>query len=169
MHNTIKILLIFYLFQMGSLSNHTMGKQMQEYIQDNRIAKHLINFMFIFVLISVLYQNRENSDIAISTTIVYLLYLLTTKLDLQFNIVIIGLMFVFFYYYRNYENKEIRINSDTDLMKDIKENILKNDIEKYNIGTISFAVLVVILMNIYYKRKHTQYGGNFDLVNFFIY
>ena len=46
----IKVFLLFYLLQMTDLSTNTLGKQLREYIQENRISHHVINFIFLLLV-----------------------------------------------------------------------------------------------------------------------
>ena len=52
----IRILLILYLSQLSGLTNNTLGKQLKEFVYSNRLIQHIINLVFLFVLISLFDQ-----------------------------------------------------------------------------------------------------------------
>jgi len=165
----IKFLLALYLVQLNSFASNTLGKQMKEYAKNNRIFQHIINIIYIFVLISFVDSTRTINNITVSSIGVYLVYLLSTKLDLQFNLLMMGLILIYYFYTRELENKKNRLNNDNELDNTIKNNIITFDKYKYNIAGIGIFSILIYLVYIYGMRKNIQYGGGFSYVKFLLY
>ena len=112
----IKFLLALYLVQLTSLTNNTLGKQLKEYVYSNRMIQHIINIVFLIVLISMLDDQRSLTNITISSLVLYIIYIFTTKLDLQYNLLILAFA-LFYYFYKREVNKQIkRISDDNDIV-----------------------------------------------------
>ncbi len=165
----IKYLLFFYLIQLSSLTNNTLGKQLKEYVYENRLLQHIINLIFLFVLIAIFDESKNFKSITISSFIIYIIYLLSTKLDLQFNLLILAGFLIYFFYKKEQDNKNLRINNDYDLDFETKNiiktlNLSKN---KYILGGL--LSMLIYFVYIYYNRKTTQYGGGFSYSKFLLF
>jgi hypothetical protein len=165
----IRILLILYLTQLSSLTNNTLGKQLKEFVYSNRLIQHIINLVFLFVLISMLDQGMNINSVLISGVAIYLIYILTTKLDLQFNLIILSLMVIYYFYKREMDKKDNRLISDKDLDILIKNNIINIDENKYNLMGLGILGILIYCVYIYMNRKSVQYGGGFSYSKFLIY
>lgn len=165
----IKFLLIFYLVQMSSFSNNTLGKQLKDYIYSNRILQHIINIIFIFVLMSLHDYSTNIKGIAFNSIFIYLIYILSTKLDLQFNLIFIGLLVAYYFYLREINIKNNRINDDTDINIQMKHILTSLDDNKINVIGISIGGFLLYAVYLYLTRKIGQYGGGFSYSKFLVY
>ncbi len=165
----IYVLTYIYVIQLHTFSGNTMGKQLKEYLTDNRIAHHIINFIFILVLLSVFDKHSNINKILGDAIIVYFFYILTTKLDLQFSIIILLSILFFYFYKREIEIKNKRINSDSEIDKKLIQQIMKNEESRSQLFTFSITGLLIIFASYYYERKKLQYGGNFSYKKFLFY
>ena len=165
----IRILLILYLSQLSGLTNNTLGKQLKEFVYSNRLIQHIINLVFLFVLISLFDQGISLNNIIISGISIYFIYLLTTKLDLQFNLIILTLFIVYYFYKRELDKKDNRINKDNDLNILLKNSLVNIDENKYNLFGLTILSLLVYCVYIYMNRKSVQYGGGFSYSKFLMY
>jgi hypothetical protein len=170
MNNIIdmKYILLLYLLQLSSITNNTLGHQLKEYVYSNRIIQHIINIIFIFVVIS-LDKTKSIQDISKSSLAIYLIYLLSTKLDLQYNLIIL-IIFLFYYFYkRELEQKNERLLNDKDLNLETKNLLIYLDKYKINIINVSIIIGLIYSINYYYQRKNIQYGGGFSYTRFLLY
>lgn len=165
----IKFLLILYLIQLSNLSSNTLGKQLKEYVYANRLIQHIINLTFLFVLISLADKDMSIQNISINSFSVYFIYLLSTKLDLQYNILILLLILFYYFYKRNNESINKRINEDSDLDKKTKEILTVLGNNKNNIFGFGIVVSLIYFTYVYCQRKTNQYGGSFSYSNFFLF
>jgi hypothetical protein len=166
--DNIKFLIILYLVQMSNFSCETLSKQMKQFLHENRIALHIINIIFLAVLISIM--NKTNlKNIFIVSCCLYIIYLLSTKLDLQYNVLIFSIFLTYYFYMRELELKKNRIIEDTDLDILIKKNIIMMDEYKYYILSTGVVLSLIYFVNVYVSRKTVQYGGGFSYARFFLY
>ena len=165
----IKFVLVLYLVQLSSLTSNTLGKQLKEYVEANRIIQHIINLIFLFVLISLADKNKSIQDIAINTVSIYIFYLLSTKLDLQYNIILLLIMLIYYLYQRTNESKISRINKDADLDIQTKQILTLVDNNKNNIFGCSLIMFLFYFTHVYFKRKNIQYGNGFNYSKFLLY
>ncbi len=164
----IKFLLILYLVQLSSLTSNTMGKQLKEYVYSNRIAQHIINLTFLFVLISLADKDMDIQGIAINSVSVYLIYLLSTKLDLQYNVLILLLILFYYFYKRDIESKNNRIIQDRDLDNETKKILTFMENNKNNILGGGLVLFLIYFCYVYCQRKTVQYGGGFSYSRFLL-
>jgi hypothetical protein len=146
-----------------------LGKQLKEYVYSNRLIQHIINITFLFVLISLADKDISIQNIAINSVSVYLIYLLSTKLDLQYNILILLLILFYYFYKRNNESKDKRINEDIDLDNETKKILTLLDNYKNNIFGFGIVISLIYCVYIYSQRKSVQYGGGFSYSKFLLY
>ena len=165
----IKFVLVLYLVQLSSLTSNTLGKQLKEYVEANRIIQHIINLIFLFVLISLADKNKSIQDIAINTVSIYIFYLLSTKLDLQYNIILLLIMLIYYLYQREKDSKISRINKDKDLDIQTKQILTLIDNNKNNIFGCSLIMFLFYFTHVYFKRKNIQYGNGFNYSKFLLY
>jgi hypothetical protein len=168
-YDIMYILTYIYIFQLHNFSKDIIGKQLREYISENKSTQHIINFIVILVLISVFDRERSITELLKDTTIVYFFYLLTTKLDLQFNIIILFGILFFYFYKREIDIKEKRILNDFELDNQIKSSLIKNNNKKMQLFQFSLAGLIVFFSFFYFNRKNIQYGGDFSYKKFLFY
>jgi hypothetical protein len=164
----IRFLLALYLVQLTSLSNNTLGKQLKEYTYKNRTFQHIVNLVFLFVLISMVDSKSGINQVAVNSLGIYFIYLLSTKLDLQFNLLILGLIIVYHFYTRELKNKKNRIINDSEINNTLKETIVNLDNNKYMLGGIGLVGVLIYLVYLYGTRKNVQYGGGFSYSKFLL-
>lgn len=165
----IKPLFIFYILLAGTGSNELLGKQFRTYIEENRLAKHIIAFT-AFLTAVIIYGNPISVTQAIAYSLVgYTVFILSTKLDVQWNIIILLLLLAGFLYESHTEIAENKLMTDNNIdITTIKKTIDKNHKYKLYIGLLIVAVIIIGL-TLYNNKKHEQYGGGFDLTKFIFY
>lgn len=170
-----KVLLLFYVLISGS-PNNLMGKQLKKFIEDSRIAQHFIAFLTLFVLLISFEHNLFDpdntltiTDALIYTVIGYTWFILSTKLDAQWNIMLILILIGIYVMDTYFRNQEKEANLDPNLTDIQKLKIIKSN-NAYRTYATSFAILVTILGTILYSdRKAEQYGGSYDIFSYLLY
>ena len=166
----IKVLALYYLILLNPLSTNLISKSLKNYIEDNRMSQHLISVITLFVLINLLYGNKtDNSNIYLITAICYIFFVLTTKIEVQINMIIIFSLIVIYFYESIIENKNIQNDNDNVLSDEEKQRI---KISRNKIKNISYVILAsAVFLGIYFysSKKTVQYGGGFSLTRFFFY
>lgn len=163
-------LFLLFLALSGNFLAETLGCQTQELLSNSIVAKQAMTFFIIFFTIDYSDKDIESpSSKLIKAFLVYVFFLLFTKMDLKPTIFVLMLLvgvYVSNSYKKFYQAK----------FKQIKKP-KKHDIAEHNnqIDTISktqkglmIAVVVVILGGfvIYYREKKEEYNKIFDFKKF---
>lgn len=149
------ILLIFYLSTISGFSTNLMSPKVLNELKNNRFMQHCVSFITIFVLVSLFIINKQKTLIV--SVLIYIWFLMVIKLNTQFQIIIILLIFLSlfvnfddFYYSNKYKDK----NKNLDKSKTL-----------YILTIVLFAI--TIFGNcLYLNKKYNQYGGDFNFFKF---
>lgn len=161
-----KGILLFYLAVGNNFLKNLYPGQLTDVIDKSRLAQHVIGFITMFVLIDLASDTSKLDSTLIYSTIAYLLFVLTTKLDLHWNLAIVILLIAGYLYERRLETKEVNSEKDPSLNKgDIMKIHNKNNKIKTTI-LITLIIITGIGTYFYHKKKITQYGGNYDNIKF---
>ena len=145
----------------GNFIAETLGCKTQKLLTENMMAKHFITFMILYFAIG--FTNSENdihpfSILALSTSI-YVLFILFTKMDMNFTIVVFGLLFVlyllssFLSYYKNITPDNV---------------VLISTIESSQ--TILFYVVPLIIIlgsSLYFMKQYKDHRNYWSTIKFF--
>lgn len=165
-----RILLVFYMILASGYTSNLLGKQFKSYIKENRIFQHVIAFIMMFVLVIIIGGVTDNLKAVMYSVFGYIWFLFMTKMDIQWNIIIMGGLLLFILYENN-SNNDKKYMEDSGLFEE--EDIEKADrnngfSQNYiYIGILSLTMLGIYL---YLTKKEGQYGGGqFDIVKFMLY
>jgi heme/copper-type cytochrome/quinol oxidase subunit 4 len=163
-----RALLIFYIIIASQFTGGLMGKQMKKYLEESRIAQHLIGFILMLVLIMMAGGVNDVGRAILYSIIGYVWFIFTTKLDIQWNLIIISMLFVGFVYETNMINKEVEVSKDSILTLEEREKIkdTHSNFKSYMVAGILLVTLTGTFL--YAQKKQEQYGGGFSAFNFFI-
>lgn len=162
----IRVLLIFYLVIANNFTENLFSKQLKTFFTGNRYAQHIIAFIMMLVLIMIIGGVKKIENGVFYSIIFYFWFIFTTKLDVQWNLIIILLLLFGFIYESKLNEKETQIESDETLTSEEKELLINSDRSR------KFYILAVILgvtiigSSIYINKQEVQYGGGFDLMRF---
>lgn len=153
--------MIFHLIAMSSFTQDLLGSQIRD-IAKNRFIKHLIGLIMVYVLL--LSENTSIEKAVFTTPLIYLLFLLSTKLEAQWNLALIILL-VFSYSWITWrEQKEIDMKNDPNMTPDMIERKRKQLDSNEYIWYASLMAITIVGGYLYFNRKQVQYGGGkFDL------
>lgn len=163
-----KILIIFYVFIVSNFSDNLLSKQLKQSISENRIFQHIVSLIGFFLLITTFSSTISTNKALLYSIFGYIWFILTTKLDLQFNLIIVISLLGIYAYENNLKAKEKELVEDENLTSDEKKKIIDN----YNYQK-SILILIPIATTfigtfLYCDKKQVQYGGGFDYYKFFI-
>lgn len=165
-----KIMLIFYVLISGSALFPLLSKQWKRNLENDRIAQHVLGIMTMLALVILVSDGKFSIQRILSyTAIGYLWFILSTKLDLQWNIMIMGSLITFCLYQNIIKNKSEKIKNDKYLGEEDKDRLEKEEKSKYiyaMVAIISFTIGGTVL---YSNKKEGQYGGGYSLANFLLY
>jgi len=163
----IKVLMFFYLILMANLLSTKLNAHLIDNINNNKILKHIIIFVTIIVLLTLVYSDLNIYDLIIYGFIIYFVFILSTKMNKNYVMGILSLLVLF--YLKDYYNKQkiMIIAKDQTLNGLDKEKKIEN-INKQNLSmNVIFGLLVVGGALLYDNKKVAQYGGGYSLQKFF--
>jgi hypothetical protein len=146
-NNVIKAVFFLILAIIGGWTGETLGCKAQKLLTENMLVKHGTIFMIIYFAIDI--SNNENKkplDLLKLTSLIYIMYLLFTKMNIYSTIVvfiILGVIYVLINqinYLKNNNGEEKEIKRYTDL-----NNILK--------GILPIIIIVSFVFYLIKQRK----------------
>lgn len=166
--NSIGILLLFYLLTASGCTDNLLSKQTRELINNNRYIQHMIGFMTLFVLITLVMNDIDTRTALSYALLGYVWFIFSTKLDIHWNIAIIVLLFIGYMYETDMRQRSNEIRNDNNLNDEQKNNLLK-EIEDTNMWIVGSVVIVTILGTLFYsQKKYEQYGGGYDVFSYIL-
>ncbi|ATZ80476.1 hypothetical protein BMW23_0424 [Bodo saltans virus] len=165
-----KILLLFYAVIASSSLFPLLSKQLKEEIKGNRIAQHVVAItVLLSIILTVSNGQFEFNRIILYTLIGYLIFILSTKMDLQWNIMIIISILSFVIYQEINKHNELKLLHDKNINDDNKNEIIKNNNSNYVFIAGIIAAITIAGTLFYSEKKEGQYGGGYNLLNFLVY
>jgi hypothetical protein len=170
-----KIILLTYVILASSYCTNLFSKSLRESIEQNRFVQHIVLLILIMTLLSIFnvttYLNISTCpeiNTIITSFIIYVWFIMTTKLDIAWNLAILVILTVYFLYENRKETEMNSIANDGNLSIDKKHELLSQyaDTQKYLMMAI-FGITLTGTM-LYADEKQTQYGGAFDPMKFVI-
>lgn len=168
-----KVLLLTYIIIGSSYCSNLFSNGLKKAIESNRFVQHIILILLIMSLM-ILFGNpfgveissSHTVNIVILTLLIYAWFILTTKLDLAWNIGIIILLAIYFLF----ESKcstDLKVQlADTNITLETKSSLVQTFIQNNNIVLVGIFGVTLIGTLFYTSEKQVQYGGGFSLVNF---
>jgi len=165
----VKLLLIYYLINITT-GSPLLSKRLTEFIDENRLVKHLIGFITVIVLITLLQtENISNSEIFVYAFLCYSWFILATKLNIHLNLILVLCLLMGYMYENMIRNKDIDVLVDKVLTDEEKTKIVQTNetLKKY----VMWGLVALTTVGVYFysEKKEVQYGGGYDLVTFLLY
>jgi predicted PurR-regulated permease PerM len=171
-----RVILLTYIILASGYCSSLFSKGLKQAIEDNRMVQHLLLLILIIALMTIIgnplgVEPTENQqlNIIISSLIIYVWFILTTKLDLSWNVGILILLTIFFLYESKKSSEYKLMLKDYNLTKEKKKELLEYyaSLQKYMLTAIFGVTLVGTLF--FADQKAVQHGGGFSYFNFFFY
>jgi len=148
-------LLVFYLALSGNFLGDLFSKELRTFFENNRISQHMLGYLTM--LMSITYVSGIKSIMfgLILTAILYLWFLLTTKLELKWNIGILLVLLL-----------NLFINKYSNYLKEQKDPSYK----KYK--TISHGLFTITILttfigsSFFLLEKKNKFGDKFNIVDY---
>lgn len=162
----IAVLLLFYIIIANSFTKNLMSHQLTSYIEESRYVQHIIGFIMMLALVMIVGGVNKIEKGIMYALVGYTWFIFTTKLDIQWNVMILLLLLFGFIYESKLEEKENNVLNDISLNDNEKEKIMSdyNSHKLYIIFAIIF--LTIVGSTLYVNKKTVQYGGGFDTMKF---
>jgi amino acid transporter len=163
----VKIVLLFYLTIMSQFAGGLMPSQLIRELHVNRTAQHLVGLTTIFVMINLLADVSLKNNIGYAF-ICYALFLMTTKMDLMWSMIILGGGIMYYMTDEHQISQEEEQNNDLSL-PDLIKNVFLNNHKKIRIFAFtSLVILIFFGLNAYNTRKMNEYQFDYDPIRFIL-
>jgi hypothetical protein len=168
-----RILLLTYVIIASSYCSDLFSNGLKRAIQENKYAQHLILIILIITLMfcfgnpfGVQITSNQQFNIVIMSLLVYVWFIMTTKLDLTWNIGILILLTIYFLFESKYVADYKIVLKDPIISNQIKDNLINTYLstQKYLLVAIFGVTLAGTL--IYANEKKEQYGSSFNITDF---
>lgn len=164
----IHSLFLIFLSIMGGFGYRLLSCPLQDKLTNDPIFRQIAFFVVILFTTTFLSDRKTNPLIHLkNATIVYLFFILFTKLRLRYAIIIFFLFVIIYicHTYRNYFQYKIDEKDPNSHSYQNYINILQN----FNNFLIIISIIILIIGNFnYITKKQKQYGKKFKLFKFFI-
>jgi hypothetical protein len=165
----VKPLLYFYAAIGLSLISDLYSGQLIQFIKENRYAKHIIGLIIMMILTMDVAKVNNSKLIFLYSLILYAIFVLSTKVDLKWSIIIITLLLAGSIYEHNMTIKEQESSNDKTLKPVDLQTINKYHDKTKTVIIMSIILIVIFGLYKYVTKKKTQYGGNFDIDKFVLF
>lgn len=144
----------------GGYISQTLGCKTQKMLTNNMFSKHLVLLMLIyFTNSSFVMESEKPTEILKLTLMIYIGYLLYTKMDIHFTLFVFILLFVYYilHSFKNYYKE------DPEKEDYVQKIIL---LQKSIINYIVISIIIGFLL--YAREKKIEYGKKFSLYKFLL-
>ena len=158
--DTIKGIFLLVLAVSGNFIAETMGCKTQKLLTENMYAKHVIIYLLIyFALGHTSHENPHPLSLAKSSLIIWILFIIFTKMSLSFTIIVFLLLSI------NYV-----FNTYIDYLKDQNEkeneNLIQNIENTLNNIVFLQIILVIIGFSLYFKKQYNDHKKSWSTLKF---
>ncbi len=160
-----KALLLFYLIVASNFTQSLYSGQLQDLLS-NRFAQHVIGFITMLVIIINFAGVTDPNAALLYSGLGYVWFLMTTKLDIQWNLAILALLTIGFLFESKMLTKEIDSDDDQALEEEDKELIQKRHNKTKTLIVGSIMAVTALGMLQYWSKKKQQYGPEFNAEKF---
>lgn len=163
----VTFLVLFYILITTNASENLISKQLREMIENNRYIQHILGFMTLFVLITLVVDTIDIREAIAYSALGYIFFIFTTKLDAHWNIIILILLFISYAIEHGLNMRAKYITDDKNLTNERKKELM-DEIKLYKSWMVGLIIVVTILGTIFYShKKYEQYGGGYDIFVYF--
>lgn len=165
----LKVFLIFYILIGNSALQPLLSHQWNKLIEKNRIAQHVVGLTTMIALVALVADHTNIGDIVFYGSSIYLLFVLSTKMDIQTTIIMMIIVLLGYMYEKSLCHEEKQVIDDKVLTENEKELMFNANNNKRMM--VFFALLATMITGIivYSNSKTVQYGGGYSLWNFLLY
>jgi membrane protein insertase Oxa1/YidC/SpoIIIJ len=157
LNDNIKSIFLMLLAISGGYVAQTLGCKTQKILTENMYVKHIVVFSLIYFTSSVLSENKHPNKNFINTVTIYSLYLVFTKMSIEFTLGVLFLLAVNYFistYIKYYESTDIE-KEKVKKLKDIQNKL-----------SIISLISILVGFTLYMRKKYNEYGKEFSLKTF---
>jgi len=158
--NIMNGVLLLILAISGNFIAETLGCKTQKLLTENMLAKHVVILFIIYFSLGFASESNPNPMILLRNSVsIWVLFLLFTKMSLNFNIFIFGLVVLY-----HFINTYINYYSGLDKKK------YKKEIDNYNkiLYYLKYLIIGLLIVGfvLYFNKQRNEYSKNWSTFKF---
>jgi hypothetical protein len=158
--NIMNGVLLLILAISGNFIAETLGCKTQKLLTENMLAKHVVILFIIYFSLGFTSESNPNPMILLRNSVsIWVLFLLFTKMSLNFNIFVFGLVVLY-----HFINTYINYYSSLDKKK------YKKEIDNYNkiLNYLKYLIIGSLIVGfvLYFNKQRNDYSKNWSTFNF---
>jgi hypothetical protein len=158
--NIMNGVLLLILAISGNFIAETLGCKTQKLLTENMLAKHVVILFIIYFSLGFASESNPNPMILLRNSVsIWVLFLLFTKMSLNFNIFVFGLVVLY-----HFINTYINYYSSLDKKK------YKKEIDNYNkiLYYLKYLIIGLLIVGfvLYFNKQRNEYSKNWSTFKF---
>ena len=158
--NIMNGVLLLILAISGNFIAETLGCKSQKLLSENMLAKHVVILFIIYFSLGFASESNPNPMILLRNSVsIWVLFLLFTKMSLNFNILVFGLVVLY-----HFINTYINYYSSLDKKK------YKKEIDNYNkiLNYLKYLIIGSLIVGfvLYFNKQRNEYSKNWSTFKF---
>jgi hypothetical protein len=158
--NIMNGVLLLILAISGNFIAETLGCKSQKLLSENMLAKHAVILFIIYFSLGFASESNPNPMILLRNSVsIWVLFLLFTKMSLNFNIFVFGLVVLY-----HFINTYINYYSNKDKKK------YKKEIDNYNkiLNYLKYLIIGSLIVGfvLYFNKQRNEYSKNWSTFKF---
>ena len=158
--NIMNGVLLLILAISGNFIAETLGCKSQKLLSENMLAKHAVILFIIYFSLGFASESNPNPMILLRNSVsIWVLFLLFTKMSLNFNIFVFGLVVLY-----HFINTYINYYSSLDKKK------YKKEIDNYNkiLNYLKYLIIGLLIVGfvLYFNKQRNEYSKNWSTFKF---
>jgi len=169
-----RLILLVYIIISSNHCSNLFSNSFKNAIETNRYVQHIILIILIMTLMMIFgnsfvieITSNHQLNMIVMTLLVYVWFIMTTKLDFAWNIGILIILTIYFLYESKKIDEYNLLLVDPNLSESSRLEIVNY---YFNIQKVILVVLfgVTTIGTLFYaSEKKVQYGGGFSFIKFF--
>ena len=158
--NIMNGVLLLILAISGNFIAETLACKTQKLLSENMLAKHVVILFIIYFSLGFASESNPNPMILLRNSVsIWVLFLLFTKMSLNFNIFVFGLVVLY-----HFINTYINYYSSLDKKK------YKKEIDNYNkiLYYLKYLIIGLLIVGfvLYFNKQRNEYSKNWSTFKF---
>ena len=140
----------------AAFTTNLFPKKFSKFVETNKLAQHVIAYLMLLILVITIGNIINIGKALIYSAIGYLVFLLTTKIDIEFTIMIIILLLFGFVYESKLLEDEETYKADLILTEMEKSKLMDKNYKSKAYIIIAVCIVAVIGYAFYLRRENKK-------------
>jgi hypothetical protein len=169
-----RLILLVYIIISSNYCSNLFSNSLKKAMETNRYLQHLMLLILIMALMIIFgnpfiveVSSNHEINILVMSLLVYVWFIMTTKLDFAWNIGILLILTIYFLYESKKINEYQLVLIDPNLKDSSKLEIINYYLTIQKIILVVLFGITTVGTLFYASEKRVQYGGGFSYLTFF--